>query len=717
LRAKIAILLLIIVSLAFVGVEALPVRALSTLAVDLYGGAVNGGNGTLVGVHELTDLAFPAPYGGEGPDNPMEINVEPQTLVYLNAYVTANSVPVQNETVSFEMLEPLYGSEVTSTLYTTIMGFTDSGGVASISARMPWPSTNPESLLGTWTVNATVQVDSQIAVDTMQFQYAETQSGLTVDLYGGAVNGGHGNPVGIIEQTDLAFPAPYGGEGPNNPMDIVEPQTLVYLNAFVTANSVPVQNETVSFEMQEPNSALYATLGSVTDSMGVASVSTMMPWQSPNPDGLLGTWTVTAIVQGADQFVEDTMQFQYDYIVHIWNVTTDNPPPEPGPPPGYGHGDPVNVYVTYGSYFMQQLPTSQPYPVLILAEIGDNLNVTIGTAEFTTTVGGAAWDEYMNWTISVPVCSSCIPKSAFSGTAWVIVSVYDGKDPIDGGVAIAPEWVGPSIEILPINVPPKASVTFDQLGVGSDYNGTVVVVDSVGYSAAQLPISFIWNVGSTHSFEFLSRLVSSVTTYHWNSTTGLSTLESASMNVTNECGTITGIYITGIHEVIVTSVTGPPWTYQDIPVIPHECANITVTVWNIGDFAEDVVITLYYNITADQVIGSLQIHLGMNQNYTHTFVWVTVGVPVGIYTLVAVATIPTGSNTFIDGNITVRLKGDVNGDGKIDMKDIVLVARALGSAPTSPNWNPAADVNCDGVVNMKDLAIVVRFFGSRTTAY
>jgi hypothetical protein len=82
-----------------------------------------------------------------------------------------------------------------------------------------------------------------------------------------------------------------------------------------------------------------------------------------------------------------------------------------------------------------------------------------------------------------------------------------------------------------------------------------------------------------------------------------------------------------------------------------------------------------------------------------------------------VATIPTGSNTFIDGNITVRLKGDVNGDGKIDMKDIVLVARALGSTPGSPNWNPAADINCDGIVNMKDMAIVVRFFGQRTTAY
>ncbi len=537
-------------------------------------------------------------------------------------------------------------------------------------------------------------------------------SGLTVDLYGGAVNGGHGNLVGIIEQTDLAFPAPYGGEGPNNPMDVVEPQTLVYLNAYVTENSFPLSNENVTFLLQEPNFTSYAELWNVTDSMGVASFSTRMPWPSANPDGLLGTWTVNATVQVAAKSAEDMMQFQYDYIVHVWNVTTDNPLPEPGPPAGYGHGDPLNIHVTYGSYYMQQLPTSQPYPVLILAEVTDNLNVTIGTAEITTTVGGAAWGEYKNSTINVNLD---VPKFAAAGLATVSISVFDGLEPSEGGVAITPEWVGPTVEILPISVPPKGSLTFFVTGVGTDFNGTVLIVDGVNYSLSQLPVSFIWILSSTHNFTFLSPLVGSIRKYQWVSTTGLFTLQSASITVTAVCENIIGNYVTGLHAVIITNVSAPTYTYQDIPVIPHECANITVTVENVGDFPENATVYLYYNITANQLVGSFQVHLEVGQNFTHLFIWKTVGIPTRTYTLTAVATIPTGSFIYVDGNITVRIKGDVNGDGRVDLRDIVLVARAFGSTPNSSNWNPAADINCDGVVDMKDMALVVRFFGSQAT--
>jgi uncharacterized protein (DUF2141 family) len=53
---------------------------------------------------------------------------------------------------------------------------------------------------------------------------------------------------------------------------------------------------------------------------------------------------------------------------------------------------------------------------------------------------------------------------------------------------------------------------------------------------------------------------------------------------------------------------------------------------------------------------------------------------------------------------------DVNGDGKVDMKDIGLVAKAFGSTESRARWNPAADVNGDGIVNMFDLGLVARDF-------
>ena len=52
--------------------------------------------------------------------------------------------------------------------------------------------------------------------------------------------------------------------------------------------------------------------------------------------------------------------------------------------------------------------------------------------------------------------------------------------------------------------------------------------------------------------------------------------------------------------------------------------------------------------------------------------------------------------------------GDVNGDGRVDLRDVVLVGRALGSRPGDRRWNPAADLNHNGRVDLGDLSIVVR---------
>ena len=61
-------------------------------------------------------------------------------------------------------------------------------------------------------------------------------------------------------------------------------------------------------------------------------------------------------------------------------------------------------------------------------------------------------------------------------------------------------------------------------------------------------------------------------------------------------------------------------------------------------------------------------------------------------------------------NVTLKFC-DINGDGKIDMIDLYLVAKAYGSYPDDPNWNPNADVNKDGKVDMIDLYLVAKNYG------
>lgn len=58
-----------------------------------------------------------------------------------------------------------------------------------------------------------------------------------------------------------------------------------------------------------------------------------------------------------------------------------------------------------------------------------------------------------------------------------------------------------------------------------------------------------------------------------------------------------------------------------------------------------------------------------------------------------------------------RVGCDVNMDGKCNMKDVGLVAKAYGLTADSPNWNQALDLNGDLKVDMKDVAPVAKHYG------
>ena len=58
---------------------------------------------------------------------------------------------------------------------------------------------------------------------------------------------------------------------------------------------------------------------------------------------------------------------------------------------------------------------------------------------------------------------------------------------------------------------------------------------------------------------------------------------------------------------------------------------------------------------------------------------------------------------------------DINQDGRVDMRDVSLVARAFGTTPGFPYWNQQADLNNDAVVDMRDIALVARHYGDGFT--
>ena len=59
-----------------------------------------------------------------------------------------------------------------------------------------------------------------------------------------------------------------------------------------------------------------------------------------------------------------------------------------------------------------------------------------------------------------------------------------------------------------------------------------------------------------------------------------------------------------------------------------------------------------------------------------------------------------------------KVLGDLNGDGKINIYDIVLAARAYKSTPEDQNWNPLADLAPPyGIIDIYDFITIIYYFG------
>jgi hypothetical protein len=72
--------------------------------------------------------------------------------------------------------------------------------------------------------------------------------------------------------------------------------------------------------------------------------------------------------------------------------------------------------------------------------------------------------------------------------------------------------------------------------------------------------------------------------------------------------------------------------------------------------------------------------------------------------------IDTTNNNFTT-TAAVTIPGDLNGDFQVNLQDLVILAKAYGSTPGAPNWNPNADIKGDGIVDLADLVILAQHYG------
>jgi serine protease AprX len=171
-----------------------------------------------------------------------------------------------------------------------------------------------------------------------------------------------------------------------------------------------------------------------------------------------------------------------------------------------------------------------------------------------------------------------------------------------------------------------------------------------------------------------------------------------------------------------------PFFFDELPSEVHDVSvikavpsktvasgNVTVdvTVTNQGNYTETFNVTAYANTTT---VGTIQTTLTNGSNATLTFTWGTTSFPKGNYTLSAVAPLlpnekKNADNPPITSWVVVTITGDIDGDFKVGLTDLHLLAAAYGSKPGDPNWNPNADIDNSGTVNLPDLFTLSQHYG------
>lgn len=287
-----------------------------------------------------------------------------------------------------------------------------------------------------------------------------------------------------------------------------------------------------------------------------------------------------------------------------------------------------------------------------------------------------------------------LSHEAFDGYVQTLI-----RDVAVTNITVEPEWV---YKGWPVNI----MVTVKNMGNVSETFDVKVYYDSI--------IMFTRTVDNLQPGQELTLY------FVWNTTEvaeGVYTICAEVTRVPYEFNTKNNVYIDGALEVrtLIRDVAITELSMYPMAVYPGWVVNISITIKNEGNLTESFTVILYYN---NSVLGFVNVKdLYPNEKRTIFFYWNTTGLPeCSKYVLSAeVKPLPyeidLKDNYLANGYVKIKILGDINGDGKVDIRDVSVVASAFGSFPNHSRWNSDADLNKDGLVNIRDIAMVCANFG------
>jgi len=178
---------------------------------------------------------------------------------------------------------------------------------------------------------------------------------------------------------------------------------------------------------------------------------------------------------------------------------------------------------------------------------------------------------------------------------------------------------------------------------------------------------------------------------------------------------ISAIAVEGTVEIkgIVKDIAVTKITLSKTVVGKSYSFNVSAKVENQGSQTETFNLTFYANST---IIETKSIIIESNASTEITSTCNTTKLAKGNYTITVYAwpltnEMDTVDNNLTSGWVTVTIPGDVDGNFKVEGKDVASVAKLYDIYQESPQWESNVDVNGDSKIDGKDIAIIAKNFG------
>ncbi|MCW3987884.1 MAG: C25 family cysteine peptidase [Candidatus Bathyarchaeota archaeon] len=175
------------------------------------------------------------------------------------------------------------------------------------------------------------------------------------------------------------------------------------------------------------------------------------------------------------------------------------------------------------------------------------------------------------------------------------------------------------------------------------------------------------------------------------------------------------IHASVVHDIGIVNVTTSKAGCLPLETVGQEYnMTVYVNVENQGNFTEIFNVTVYTNATT---IGKQLVVLNPGYNITLEFTWDTTGFAKGNYSITTTADTVSGEtdatdNTMIYPRYTfVTIAGDIDGDGDVDIYDIVRMTGVYGISKPDPRYDPNSDIDNDGDIDSYDIVAAANNYG------